>query len=397
MQAAQLTHGAIALDDSEAAICAVLRGESVPIADPATFAALAVSEGLAPLILSSSARVLPPACVELLQGEVHRQLALAAVREPELRRLLAAFSGAGIDVLVIKGAHLAYSIYGAPALRPRNDTDLLVRLAHVGKARRTLDALGYRHQPAITGAAVQGQEIFEHDHLPGSVLDVHWRLASPIVAATLFDFDALWTRAEPIAALGSGARGPALRDALAIAAVHLVAHHPRERGLLWLNDLARLASALTHDQRAELIHEARERRMTTVVATALGKAQARFPAAANHLLLTSLASDRSEPSAALLSTPSAAQRAMLDVRALATWKHRTTYLAGHLFPPAEYMRRRYAPHSRAPLAWLYAARLLRGAPRWLRPALQTWPFNVRGRVAPGEDCAEAYRPRLPRA
>ena len=367
MPAASLAATSADLDGIDAALCAAVSGAPVCGVDPRALVELAVSEGLAPALATRSPQLdLPQPHRGVLNEEVRRQLALAAVREPELRRVLGAFADAGVDVLLIKGAHLAYTVYSSPALRPRNDTDLLVRPGDEHGARRVLASLGYQHLPAITGAAVQGQAIFEHDRIPGSILDVHWRLAAPIVAAELLAFETLWRRAQTIDALGPTARGPHLCDAVAIAAVHLYAHHPAERGLLWLNDVTLLTSALTEDQRRQVVRDARERRMTTLLASAVRRAEACFPSPANTWLLTELGADPSEPSAALISTLAPSGRVLMDVRALRTWKARTAYVAGHLFPPADYMRRRYAPASTAPLAWLYATRLILGARRWMR-------------------------------
>ena len=325
-----------------------------------------MSEGLAPLLWQSPSRPpLPSACIDRLREDVRCQLALATVREPELRRVFAAFATAGVDALLIKGAHVAYAFYPEPSLRPRHDTDLLIRPGDEQKAHAVLETLGYRRQPAITGAAVQGQVIFDCDRVPGSVLDVHWRLASPVVAAELFDFSALWHRAQPIPALGSGARGPHPLDALAIAAVHLVAHHPNERGLLWLYDLRVIADALGLNERTEFADHARKRKMMTVCGTALRRSHERFPSAASAVLVATLGCDEPEPSAALLDRRGPSAQALLDVRALRGWRARTGYMAGHLFPPSDYMRRRYAPGSRAPLPWLYAARIIRGARKWI--------------------------------
>jgi len=358
MQAARLA--------AEAEICAVLRGELVRPSDPDAFVDLAVSEGVAPLVWQSPSRPpLPPTCTDRLREEVRCQLALATVREPELRRVVAALAAAGVDALLIKGAHVAYAFYPEPSLRPRNDTDLLVRPGEEQKAHAVLETLGYRRQPAITGVAVQGQVIFDCDWVPGSVLDVHCRLASPVVAAELFDFTELWHRAQPIPALGPGARVPHSVDALAIAAVHLIAHHPNERGLLWLYDLRAIADALGHNGRAEFADQARRRKMTTVCETALRRSLERFPSDASAVLVATLGSDALEPSAVLLDHRGPSAQALLDVRALRGWRARTGYMAGHLFPPSDYMRRRYAPGSRAPLPWLYAARIIRGARKWI--------------------------------
>ena len=369
MQAARLARSVDDVrraDAAEADICAVLRGELVQPSDPHAFVDLAVFEGVAPLLWQSPSRPpLPSTCIERLREDVRCQLALATVREPELRRVLAALVTAGVDALLIKGAHVAYAFYPEPSLRPRHDTDLLIRPGDEQKAHAVLEILGYRRQPAITGVAVQGQVIFDCEGVPGSVLDVHCRLASPVVAAELFDFSELWRRAQPIPALGSAARGPHPVDALAIAAVHLLAHHPNERGLLWLHDLRVIADALGLNGRTEFADRARRRKMMTVCETALRRSHGRFPSDGSADLVATLGRAEPEPSAALLDHRGPSAQALLDVRALRGWRVRTGYMAGHLFPPSDYMRRRYAPGSRAPLPWLYAARIIRGARKWI--------------------------------
>jgi len=54
----------------------------------------------------------------------------------------------------------------------------------------------------------------------------------------------------------------------------------------------------------------------------------------------------------------------MDLRALPGWRARARLIAGHLFPPAGYMRNTYAPSSHAILPWLYAARFVRGLRGW---------------------------------
>src|SRR5688500_8718956 len=106
LQAARLARsleGGRSADAVEADICAVLRGELVRPSDPHAFVDLAVSEGVAPLIWQSPSRPsLPSSCTERLREDVRCQLALATVREPELRRVLAALAAAGVHALLIK-------------------------------------------------------------------------------------------------------------------------------------------------------------------------------------------------------------------------------------------------------------------------------------------------------
>ncbi len=43
--------------------------------------------------------------------------------------MLASLAAAGITPLLLKGAHLAFTLYRSPDRRPRLDTDLLIREA----------------------------------------------------------------------------------------------------------------------------------------------------------------------------------------------------------------------------------------------------------------------------
>src|SRR5262249_59236976 len=84
-------------------------------------------------------------------------------------------------------------------------------------------------------------------------VDVHWRPAAPLMFERAFDIRAIAAAAQPIPAFGSHARGPALPDALALAAVHLVAHHWHQILLVWLEDIRLLADALDERGRRQLV------------------------------------------------------------------------------------------------------------------------------------------------
>ena len=353
-------------------IQAALRGEPVVPADPRAFVDLALDEGLAPLVLQRAAVSGIPADGDTrLRASLRLELGLATVREIELRRVLDGLAAAGADVLVIKGAHVAHAFYEHPALRPRQDADVLVRPDHRDAALAALAALGYQRRPAITGEAVQGQTVFDRPDTPAAVLDVHWRLSSPILAADLFDFDRLWTDAQPLPALGAQARVPHVFDAIAIAAVHQFAHHATEPHVLWLYDLHVMLRTLDRSQAERFVEQARARGMSAICAAAIGAAEAAFPTAAGSCVLAMSPPSAAEPSAALLTARTPAAQMRMDVRALPGWRARLAYVGGHLFPPADYMRTTYAANSTAPLAWLYLRRIVAGARR-------VWSFRRPG-------------------
>jgi hypothetical protein len=63
-----------------------------------------------------------------------------------------------------------------------------------------------------------------------------------------------------------------------------------------------------------------------------------------------------------------------DLKALPGWRQRLRLLREHVFPPAGYIRRRYAVSSPLALPALYAHRFVTGAFKWRRPAGVTDPF-----------------------
>ncbi|HMA36110.1 MAG TPA: nucleotidyltransferase family protein, partial [Chloroflexia bacterium] len=123
--------------------------------------AQAEAHGLAPLLythLQAAAIPLPAAIQQELQGYYLQHAHAARVRTAVLGEILRALAAAGIDVLVLKGAALAYLVYPQPACRPMRDLDLLVPAADAPRAQALLTGLGFAPAPAA------GQEP-DHHHL----------------------------------------------------------------------------------------------------------------------------------------------------------------------------------------------------------------------------------------
>jgi hypothetical protein len=122
-------------------------------------AVTAIAVGLAPLLHWRLTQVDPlPATMAIAKLAVTRQ-AHAKRNESigrQLAELLAAFTQQKIDVLVLKGALLAPTVYAEAALRPMNDIDLLFRPEDMFKVGPVLENLGYqgKHKAADQGPGV---------------------------------------------------------------------------------------------------------------------------------------------------------------------------------------------------------------------------------------------------
>jgi hypothetical protein len=168
-------------------------------------------------------------------------------------------------------------------------------------------------------------------------------------------------RRQPLPSLGSGARGPALDDALALSCIHVVAHHWPGLELRWAYDLRLLAHAVGPDGRERFAAAAERRGYRTVAAHALAAASALFDDDALSALAARLDGAASpEPSAALLDVTRPVDALWLDLRT-AGWRDRLRLLREHLVPHPEYMR---ATMGGRPLALAYTSRAWNGVRRW---------------------------------
>ena len=125
--------------------------------------------------------------------------------------MLSALDRAGVSPLLVKGAHLAHTVYASPSLRPRLDTDVLVRDDECARLRAALEEIGYSPVPHVTGEVAFGQFQYGRTDESGArhTIDVHRRLANPKAFADRLSYEELREGAETIDALAPTAHGPA--------------------------------------------------------------------------------------------------------------------------------------------------------------------------------------------
>lgn len=326
----------------------------------------AKAHGVVPLMADAFMRQgCAPDFVAFLRPALAAEAALDIVRERELRRALAAFRAAGVDALLFKGAHLAYTIYPASDRRPRVDTDLLVADGNRAAAVEVLSTLGYAAVNQVSGEIAFGQAQFDYADAQGAehTIDLHWRLANPQVFAHRLPFDDLWRASVPITALGSDARGPSPADAALIACLHRAAHHRASHRLIWLYDLHLLCAAFDDSDWTTLTRMAIDRGLAAVVLAGLDAAKDALatpsPAAVARALREGVVDDGDVRR--FLAGASTLGVIASDWRRLPGWRRRAAFLREHLFPPAAYMARKYGRSSRLLLPFLYAHRVVAGA------------------------------------
>ena len=304
---------------------------------------------------------------------VHERRAAAAVealREAEVRRVLAALAGAGVRAVLFKGAAIARTHYRSPELRLRSDTDVLVPADRSQDVARVLETLGYRRAVETDGNLIVSQfhcEFVDRAHL-SHALDVHWRISNVIAFADVLSYEEIARDAVGLPGLGSDAIGPCAVHSLMLACVHRIAHHPDSADLLWLYDVHLLADRLTLDEQNRFVALAEDRRVRAVCASSLHDAVQAFGGCAGDLAArVAPPAGTVEPTSAFLTARRRPVELLTaDLRALDRWPQRLQLLREHMFPRRDYMFVCYGTRRAFSLPWLYLRRIVAGAPKWFR-------------------------------
>jgi hypothetical protein len=206
------------------------------------------------------------------------------------------------------------------------------------------------------------------------VYDVHWKVAGPQPVSELLGWEELDRAAVPIAPLGEHARALGNVHALLLACVHRMAHHYDNRRLIWLYDIHVLASRLGEESLQALMRQVVEMGVASMCIHSLELARERFGTCLPGDLEDYRTGGSDDSASRFDHNVRMIDILVSDLKALPGWRERLRLLREHVFPPAEYIRRRYGVSSSLALPVLYAHRFLTGAVKWMRPAGATDPF-----------------------
>lgn len=294
---------------------------------------------------------------ELLARELLHAQVLARLHERMVE--------AGLCGVLIKGEALARTLYPCAAVRPRHDIDLWVAPADRGPLEVLLRDLGARPQLAACGQWIQPEQLWRVPFGQAAIgIDLHWQFCSrpallpALPLADVLERSTAWQLTESST---FGLRLPVLCDALLLACIHRRAHHRDGERWIWLLDIALLWEQLDAKNREALVAQAVHGAVAALLADALRRVIVLLSTPPDPALLARLdEAARSEPARHLLAAPQQYSDLRFDVRYASG--RRLAVLRDYLFPPAAYMRTRYADRSVQWLPWLYLRRLLRRLP-----------------------------------
>lgn len=164
------------------------------------------------------------------QDELQALVQFAFMRRP-LAELLSACAGASLEIIVLKGAALAETVYPRPSLRPFGDIDILVRPEDSGRAHALLSGLGYVAEAASWAGLRAGQtceaNFFRHTERGPVVVELHTNLLNNALlwSQVHLDLPGLWQRSRPARLAGVDALVLGPEDQLLHLCLHLAGHY----------------------------------------------------------------------------------------------------------------------------------------------------------------------------
>ncbi len=186
--------------------------------------------GIAPLLYHNlkgfqESPFIPQEVMDRLKKAYYRNMARNMYLYAELSRILQEFRKEGVEVIVLKGAALAGTVYGDIALRPFADLDLLVRKEVLPYAEGIMSALNY-----CTSAYNKSQEWYKKNHYhlspylhsdKSTTVEIHWHITGQPFHINIDDW---WRRAKVVKISSCEMLIPSPEDMLLHLCLHLFNH-----------------------------------------------------------------------------------------------------------------------------------------------------------------------------
>lgn len=336
------------------------------------------SQGMIPLLYR---RITKSTCssewpVELLSGlrkTTMQRAAFEVLLKADLCKVLGAMARIGIKSLLLKGTPLSRTIYPAPELRPRRDTDLLIPASAKEQVSTLMEQLGYERLYEVPADNINSQMSYSKQGKFGFSFsyDIHWQISNTNrIFSKNFADNRLFTEAVAISTLGENAKTLNNVDALILSCFHRAGHFSHNGDLLiWLYDIHLLCQTLTEEQVLIFYDKARDLEIIFLCSNAIATARSWFGTVLPKTLDLMLQDNARESSSLYLQSgrlDGIKNHALLELKNLSTWQERIHFLLQNAFPPTEYMLWRYGAKQKIALPWLYFKRIVEGVYVFLR-------------------------------
>jgi hypothetical protein len=268
-------------------------------------------------------------------------VAVELLRGREITRVLGALHARGIAPILLKGTPLAYSVYDAPALRPREDTDLLIRAEDADAVRQVMTELGHTAPAYCDDVHYQFPFELEDEFGVGHAFDFHWRLSTQAAFADLLTYEELAAEAAPVPALGLFARAAGNVHALLLACVHPAMHHQNVERLIWVYDVHLIVKRMTSEELDRFAGLAISKGVAAISSQELSRAHARFVTPVPASVMARLNAAAGESTAAYLVRGRTWKDELVSNIGALGWRDRLRLVRRIAFPKPSFMLESY--------------------------------------------------------
>jgi hypothetical protein len=254
-----------------------------------------------------------------------------------------------IPFLIWKGAALAYALYPDPILRPRIDTDILLSEKDRMVVFELLLIKGYATEANQQDLLGQVSFVKQINQL-SAIYDVHWQVFAQQSLKSLFSFEELWADRKSLSHVPAYTVSDEM--ALILASVHWVAHHFSYPEPHWIQDIQLLSAHRSSAWWLKVKRICEEKNIRHIVHETLQRAQVQSPWQGEQLCHESLQ---------YLLSPARTPWSdfFQDWRSLDVFA-RFHILGNHLFPSADYIRKKYQIRFAWTLPLFYIFRIFKG-------------------------------------
>jgi hypothetical protein len=240
-------------------------------------AAWLIEHELGPLAFFRFQRIWPE-LIHRLQADWYAAAAENQLHQENLNRIIQAFSGRQLPVILLKGSALVQAVYPDPACRPMSDIDLWVAAERMDEAVAVMQTLGFdllekMERPTRLQILSGGEIRFGRPDWAQGLVELHW---SPMPGWWLYhtaavDVAGMWQRRVPLLMDDAGIETTVLayqldpEDTIIQIAVHIAVNHQFSGTLLRsLADIA-LTAVLRPINWSLLAERAKQWRVGTAV------------------------------------------------------------------------------------------------------------------------------------
>jgi len=120
----------------------------------------------------------PSSLLTSIQNVAMQEIASDMLIQLDLKKVLESLDNNGIHPVLIKGTPLSYTLYPAPGLRPRCDTDFLIAKEDVDKTTQLMRRLDYEslYNAKVELFSSQMTFVSRKKLKACGVYDIHWRI-----------------------------------------------------------------------------------------------------------------------------------------------------------------------------------------------------------------------------